>query len=181
MRAYPAVNRMFELDNGGRIERAYVYCEWGGCRDLTTRTIVEDEDGVQAWAERHMSTVHGLTAYKVIGAWPVSAWRRVWKQSDEGLELAVMVKYGGMTVDEVVEDTGLDDEIADVLREMLSESKWHRFIRKKAALEFLKEHPGASAEQVGEYLRKNANPLLNVMRKEGLADYVDNGWYITNQ
>lgn len=179
MSTYPAVNRMFELDNSGRIERAYVYCEWGGCRDLTTRTTVDDEDGVQSWAERHMSSVHGLAAYKVVGAWPVNAWRSIWKKSDEGLELAVMVKYGGMTFDEVVEDIGLDEELADVLREMLSESKWDFSIRKKAALEFLKENPGASVDQVGEYLKRHSSPLLTAMRKENLVERVDGKWYIT--
>ncbi|MCV7538405.1 hypothetical protein M3D43_006570 [Micrococcus luteus] len=111
------VLRSFELAEDGSVERAYVHCEYDGCRELTTRAVVEDEADVQRWARRHYAQAHdGQTRIKAFGPWPRRSEEAAWMRTAEAHELVAMVRHEGRTVEAVAEDAGLDDQLTDWLR-----------------------------------------------------------------
>lgn len=116
-RENPTVVRAFELAEDGSVERAYVHCEYDGCRDQTTRTVVEDEADVQRWVRRHYAETHeGQRRIKVQGGWPRRSEDAAWMRTAEAHELVAMVRHEGRTVEDVAEDAGLDDTLTEWLR-----------------------------------------------------------------
>lgn len=121
------VRRTFELAEDGSVERAYVHCEYDGCRELTTRTVVEDEGDVQRWTRRHFAEAHeGQSRIKVLQPWPRRSEEVAWMRTTESHELVAMVRHEGRTVEDVAEDAGLDDQLTEWLRRAVLYKNVHR-------------------------------------------------------
>lgn len=174
------VLRTFELAEDGSVERAYVHCEYGGCRELTTRTVVEDEADVQRWVRRHYAEAHeGQSRIKVLQPWPRRSEEVAWMRTAEAHELVAMVRHEGRTVEDVAEDAGLDDQLTEWLRRavLYRSADRRREVLIAHVTRLLVDTGPMSAE---ELQARTVGPLrgtMHTMEDRGMVERDENGMF----
>lgn len=179
-RENPTVVRAFELAEDGSVERAYVHCEYGGCRDLTTRTVVEDEADVQRWARRHYAEAHdGQTRIKMQGGWPRRSEEAAWMRTTGAHELVAMVRHEGRTVEDVAEDTGLDDELTEWLRRAVNYKSAER--RREVLIAHVRcllvDEGPMSADEIQARTVGPLRGTMQAMQDRGMVEKDENGLF----
>ncbi|OXC87669.1 hypothetical protein BMR85_027500 [Achromobacter sp. KAs 3-5] len=174
------VLRSFELAEDGSVERAYVHCEYDGCRDLTTRTVVEDEAEVQRWARRHYAEAHeGQSRIKVQGAWPRRSEEAAWMRTTDAHELVAMVRHEGRTVEDVAEDTMLDDELTEWLSRAVNYKNVHR--RREVLIahvrRLLVDTGPMSADEIQARTVGPLRGTMQAMQDRGMVEKNENGLF----
>lgn len=177
-RENPTVVRAFELAEDGSVERAYVHCEYGGCRDLTTRTVVEDEADVQRWIRRHYAQAHdGQRRIKVLKPWPRRSEEAAWMRTTCAHELVAMVRHEGRTVEDVAEDTGLDDELTEWLRRAVNYKSPDR--RREVLIAHVRcllvDEGPMSADEIQARTVGPLRGTLQAMQDRGMVEKDENG------
>ncbi|EGD7390979.1 hypothetical protein DQF30_22140 [Shigella flexneri] len=174
------VLRSFELAEDGSVERAYVHCEYGGCRELTTRAVVEDEADVQRWARRHYAQAHdGQSRVKVLQPWPRRSEEAAWMRTAEAYELVAMVRHEGRTVEDVAEDTGLDETLTEWLRRAVLYKSADR--RREVLIAHVRRLLVDTGPMSAEELQaRTVGPLrgtMQVMEDRGMVERDENGMF----
>lgn len=176
----PKFQRSYEMSpDGMTVDRAYIWCV--ECGQRSTRAVVSTETGSEEWAARHALWEHGARDHNIMGEWPdARAAMTAWKKTEAALELAARVR-AGESVEDVAEDTLLDDELTEALRELVAMPYTRPQVaamNRLSVLAILREHGPSTVDEIQEVLGFHPGRTLKGMEKQGKVSFNDGKYAI---